>query len=178
MPRIALLLAAPLLWIAAEPEDDIVRNRPVDEAARNEKLNAMEGEPALSIASEDWSNTTPIDWPDLRGKVVLLDFWGVWCRPCVNAIPELRKLYREHQDDGLVVIGVHTEESAKRGKRFVEKEGIEYPIVYDDNDRIAKAFLVNHYPSYYLVDREGRLRMADIADTELTHAIEWLLDEE
>ena len=138
----------------------------------------MEGQPSPPIASDDWLNTSPLDWEQLEGKVVLLDFWGVWCKPCVRAIPKLRELYEAHKKDGLVIIGVHTEEAAKRGKRFVAKKGIAYPIVFDDGDQIAKRFHASHYPCYYLIDREGVVRMADILDSEIESAIAFLLNEE
>lgn len=183
MGRRGMVVLMSVLWLATGPEsvvleDDITRNRPIDEEHRNQTLDDMEGQPAPSVDSEDWMNTEPLDWAHLRGKVVLLDFWGVWCKPCVRAIPELRKLYDVHQENGLVVIGVHTDESSRRGKNFVANEGIEYPIVFDRDDVIAERFRVNHYPSYYLVDRHGRLRMADIVGVEIDDAIEFLLDEE
>ncbi len=162
----------------AVPSDDVTRNRPVDEEARNQLLDGMEGKLAPSIASDDWLNADALDWDALKGRVVLLDFWGVWCGPCVRAIPKLREWYAQYADEGFVVIGVHTDESMAQGKRYVSQEGIEYPIVFDHGDGIAKRYHVNRHPTYCLVDGHGRLRMADFTDDEIEDAVKFLLNEE
>ena len=81
----------------------------------------MVGRPAPELRQiKGWINGGPVKLADLRGKVVLLDFWGYWCGPCVASMPALMKLYDDYKDKGLVIIAVHDDSldsaQALRGK--------------------------------------------------------------
>lgn len=159
------------------PDDYFARVRPAGQEERNARKDALEGRPPPPIQATAWANSTLLDWDDLRGNVVLVDFWGVWCGPCREALPKLEALYEAHQDDGFVIIGVHTQEEAAAGKRFVEAGKVSFPVAFDDKDQTAQAFSIEGYPAYYLVDRMGRLRFADLQAFEIEAAVEKLLDE-
>lgn len=98
----------------------------------------------------------PFAGSQLRGKVVLLDFWAVWCAPCIDAVPKLNRLQAELGGDDFEVIGyaVHSG-SAQDVEAFALEHGIEYRVVIGDND-LSYEFGVIGYPSYFLIDREGR----------------------
>jgi len=173
-----LLMIAFCVATSPYPDDDYFsRNRPTDQTARNQALDAMETEAAPSLDAESWLNSSPLTWKKLEGKVVLLDFWGVWCGPCREAIPELTALHEKYKELGLVVIGVHTKEMAKRGKKFVESGAVTYAVLFDKDDKTAERFKIITYPSIYLIDHKGKLRFADIIDFDLNEAVEKLVGE-
>ncbi|MDA7950361.1 MAG: TlpA family protein disulfide reductase [Pirellulaceae bacterium] len=154
---------------------------PLEEKAGSErygKLLSIEGKAPPSIAD----GTTPLngaaaDWAQFEGKVVLIDFWGVWCGPCRASIPHLKELHEKHKDEGLVVLGIHTKNQAEKGPDFVKEEKIPYPVLFDTTGEIVKRFYVNSYPDYYLIDHTGKLRFADLPNKQADKAIELLLKE-
>lgn len=105
---------------------------------------------------------------DYEGKVVLVNFWGSWCAPCVHEIPELQAAYEQLHDQGFTVIGINlfsqerTLQGAQRTKeeirRFVEQHGITYPVGLDVNGETSKAYRIYPIPTSFLIDREGMIR--------------------
>jgi peroxiredoxin len=99
---------------------------------------------------------------DLRGKVVLLNFWATWCPPCEAEMPDLNALHRQYgaaQD--FVVVGVNVEEDTATVKPFVDKRQLAFPIVLDRNSRVtAQLFGVRPLPTTFIIDREGFIRDA------------------
>lgn len=95
----------------------------------------------------------------LKGKVVLLDFWATWCKPCRRAIPELQALHEKFVRRGFSVVGVSIDEGdPARVKRFVTSKKIAYPVAVDSEKEPAwDAFHVKAVPAAYLIDREGRI---------------------
>ena len=92
-------------------------------------------------------------------------------------MPHLLDLAKKHADAGLVVIGVHTTNGAERMAAFVEEQKITYPVCADVDAATTTAFAVDSYPDYYLIDRSGTLRVADLQNRALDGAIEALLAE-
>jgi peroxiredoxin len=93
---------------------------------------------------------------DLRGKVVLLNFWATWCPPCRKELPSLKMLSARFADQGLVVIGVSDEEAAKV-EPFVQRESISYPVLLDPGRKVNQAFAIQGIPKTFVYDRAGRL---------------------
>ena len=94
--------------------------------------------------------------------MVLLDFWGTWCGPCVKKIPEVQKFAQRYADRGVIVIGVHSAEAADTCREFVEKNGITFPIAIDSGNT-AKIYAVKEWPSMFLIDKQGKF-VASFAD--------------
>jgi peroxiredoxin len=93
----------------------------------------------------------------LRGKVVLLDFWATWCAPCRMAIPHLNTLYRTHRERELEIIGLSLDKgSPEMLKRFSVSMAIEYTIVMAD-DKVVKDYGISSIPTTYLIDRDGSI---------------------
>lgn len=94
----------------------------------------------------------------LRGKVVLLDFWGTWCKPCQAAIPHLRDLAEELEDEPFVLIGIAADTNLGAVRRYTESRGMTWPQILDPDRRFSgEIFQVSSYPTYLLVDHEGQI---------------------
>ncbi len=92
-------------------------------------------------------------------------------------MPHLIELHKKYLSQGLVIIGIHTTRGAGAMAKFVEEKGIPYPVAADLGDKTTEAFKVDSFPDYYLIDRAGKLRFADLANSELDRAITTLLKE-
>jgi thiol-disulfide isomerase/thioredoxin len=121
----------------------------------------------------------------MRGKVVLLDFWATWCKPCVKSMPELDAINRDYQARGLSVVGVSVDQGDDRAKKvakFLSKKPVGYPIVIDGQEAASwEAFNVAALPTLYLIDREGRIveRWTGLVDMAAVRtAVERAIDEE
>jgi thiol-disulfide isomerase/thioredoxin len=142
--------------------------------------DALEGKAPPALTVTGWLNTNdqPVDLKQFQGKVVLIDFWGVWCPPCRQAIPHLKEMYEQNREKGLVVIGIHTSTQGSAMADFAERSEIPYPVAVDVNNATINAFHVDSYPDYYLLDRKGNLRFADLKNPEVDRAVQALLAEE
>lgn len=92
---------------------------------------------------------------DLRGKVVLLDFWATWCAPCRKAVPDLKRLSRKMKKDPLVIIGLSADSQEDKLWAFVDYEKMNWPQHLDEGGKVAQKFDVEGYPTYVLIDHEG-----------------------
>lgn len=118
--------------------------------------------PALNGAVE-WLNSAPLTNEQLRGKVVLVNFWTYSCINCIRTIPYVRAWAEKYKDKGLVVVGVHTPEFAfeKRIDNVRQALGgfnIGYPVAIDNDYRIWRAFENSYWPAHYLIDAKGEIR--------------------
>lgn len=98
------------------------------------------------------------DLAALRGKVVLLDFWALWCDPCRRELPALQKLHEEFRDQGLVVVGVNIDDEAAAIQDFLKSVSIPYPIIAlpSSHDWIS-SLAINAFPTVVLIDRDGKI---------------------
>jgi peroxiredoxin len=93
---------------------------------------------------------------DLRGKVVLVNFWATWCPPCRKELPALEDLYRRLAAKGLVILGISDEEAAKVDP-FVQHNRLSFPVLLDPGRKVNDRFLVHGIPKSFVYDRNGRL---------------------
>jgi thiol-disulfide isomerase/thioredoxin len=110
----------------------------------------------------NWFNSKPLSIADLRGKVVLVDFWTYGCVNCVNTLPHVTELYAKYRDRGLVVVGVHTpefpfERSAANVQAALKRHGITYPVAQDNDSRTWNAYRNQYWPAQYIVDQNGKI---------------------
>ena len=140
----------------------------------------LEGRPPPALEVRDWRNTQGVGLTlaELKGKVVVIDFWGTWCGPCRASIPHVKKLLDEYADAGLVFIGVHTTKGGANLTTFLEQNGVTWPVAQDRDNLTVKAFAVDGYPDYYLIDRAGNLRVADLKNNDLERAVKALIAED
>jgi len=110
----------------------------------------------------NWFNSAPLNIADLRGKVVLVDFWTYGCVNCVNTLPHVTELYAKYRDRGLVVVGVHTpefpfERSASNVQAALKRHGINYPVAQDNDSQTWNAWHNQYWPAQYIVDQNGKI---------------------
>ncbi|MBW7886660.1 MAG: redoxin domain-containing protein [Caldilineaceae bacterium] len=121
------------------------------------------------LTNEIWFNSEPLKLADLRGKVVMVEFWTYGCINCQHVHPALQQWHTEYADDGLVIIGVHTPEFAYEAdldnvQAAIERMGVAWPVAID-NDKVTWRAYANHYwPAMYLIDKEGQLRYLKIGE--------------
>ncbi|MGW4678408.1 redoxin domain-containing protein [Micromonospora taraxaci] len=118
--------------------------------------------PPLSGAAE-WLNSEPLGPDDLRGRVVLVNFWTLTCINWLRQEPYVRAWSQAYRDDGLVVVGVHTpefsfEHDVDQVRRAVTARSIDYPVAVDNDYAIWQAFDNHYWPALYFVDRDGVFR--------------------
>jgi peroxiredoxin len=123
----------------------------------------------------DFSFTTSagehIALEDLRGKVVVLDFWGTWCPPCVESIPSLRNLHKRYsKEPSFILIGVSSDGDEAEWREFTEKNKMIWPQYLDRDRRVQAAFGVRAFPSYIVIDHEGIVRFQSIGSSWLKAA--------
>ena len=92
----------------------------------------------------------------LRGKVVLVNFWATWCPPCRKEMPDLDALYNEFRARGLVILAISDEDTAKV-QPFIAEHKYTYPILLDPGDKVNKLMAVEGIPKSFVYDREGKL---------------------
>lgn len=165
-------------WLAGLSAD---RNRVIEDAL----LQRLEAKPAASgdgtvpvmpvsaprdegvfsslAGAGPWINSPPLGAADLRGKVVLVDFWTYSCINCLRTLPYAKAWADKYRDAGLVVLGVHAPEFAfernpENVRRAVRELGIDYPVALDNGFSVWRAFGNRYWPAFYLVDARGRIR--------------------
>jgi thiol-disulfide isomerase/thioredoxin len=111
---------------------------------------------------EKWLNAQPLKLEELRGKVVLVDFWTYTCINCLNHLPYVKDWHAKYKDSGLVVVGVHTpefayEKSTKNVQKAIERLEIKHAVAQDNNYATWKAFGNQYWPAVYLIDKQGRI---------------------
>jgi cytochrome c biogenesis protein CcmG/thiol:disulfide interchange protein DsbE len=94
---------------------------------------------------------------DLRGKVVVLNFWASWCEPCKEEAPRLQAAWAKHADQGVVVLGIDAQDFRGDANRFVDRYGATYPNVHDGQGSTLVDYGITGFPETWFVDREGRL---------------------
>ncbi len=148
---------------------------PIDQSNRGKpSLDVMEDDlqkaPELRPGGE-WFNTEPLTLDELRGKVVLIDFWTYSCINCIRTLPFLKSWHQEYSDDGLVIIGVHTpefefEKDPSNVKQAITDFEIEYPVVQDNNYATWNAYNNRYWPAKYFIDKDGKIRWTHFGEGE------------
>ena len=115
------------------------------------------------ISGGEWFNSDPLGVEELRGKVVLIDFWTYSCINCQRTFPYLRDWWNKYQDKGLVIIGVHSpefefEKNPKNVSQALEDFNITYPVVQDNDFETWRAYNNRYWPAKYLIDKNGEIR--------------------
>ena len=133
---------------------------------------------AREAYAPDFSLTTAdgeyLSLDDLRGKIVVLDFWATWCPPCVSAVPTIRDLRKRYaKEPSFVIIGVSSDSDEAKWKDFTAKNQMVWPQYLDRDHHIQRAFDVHAFPTYIMIDHEGIVRFRGVSTSwERTGALD------
>ncbi len=105
---------------------------------------------------------------DLRGKVVVLNFWATWCPPCVEEMPSLVRMQRELKDKGVTVLAVSVDDDARQYHQFLDKNKVDLLTVRDPRQQSNELYGTFKFPETYIIDRQGVLRRKFIGPVDWT----------
>lgn len=156
-------------------EDNTRVKEGLDRVMNGESPENGSGEPAPNPDFEGatkWINGESLSLNDeLKGKVVLVDFWTYTCINCIRTLPYVTAWYEQYKADGLVVVGVHTpefefEKEEANVLKAMKDFGINYPVVQDNEFLIWNSYSNRYWPAHYLIDRKGRIRYTHFGEGE------------
>jgi peroxiredoxin len=111
--------------------------------------------PNFTLKSNSGKN---IKLTELRGQVILLNFWASWCGPCRQEMPLLEKLQQRYSALGFTVLGVNVEEDPSKAKSLLKDIPVSFPILFDTQNTVSKLYDVSAMPSTVMIDRDGNMR--------------------
>lgn len=156
-------------------EDNAAVKKQLENVAKKPMPEGKKGKPMFDFLNTDmgtapefilggrWFNSEPLTLSQLRGKVVLVDFWTYTCINCIRTLPYLKNWYAKYKDKGLVIVGVHTpefefEKNPDNVARAIKDFDLEYPVMQDNNYATWNAYNNRYWPAKYLIDKDGRIR--------------------
>ena len=120
--------------------------------------NLLAGVAALALALPFKAMAADIDFDQLKGKVVYLDFWGSWCGPCRESFPWMEAMHEKYAAQGLEVIAVNLDQEPELAQKFLQKYAPQFRIEYDASGDMAGQFGVDTMPTSFLIGRDGKAR--------------------
>ena len=167
----ALTLVITICWSA-------IAGRTIAEAQEPPSIVGSSPLYGLSGAT-GWVNSAPLTAKQLKGKVVLVDFWTYSCINCLRSLPYIEAWAQKYKDSGLVVIGVHTpefdfEKELPNVQKAVQKFGVTYPIALDSNRAIWDAFHNEYWPAHYFIDAKGKVRFEHFGEGNYDQSEHWI----
>jgi len=152
---------------------------PARAPSRSPILSTSDAGPAPAWRNTSWLNTDhALTLGELRGRVVLLNFWVFTCYNCTNTVPSLVDFDHKYRDQGLTIVGIHTPEfppyAGEHDKgnlqRALEKYDIEYPNAQDNDDATWNLYGIRFWPSFVLIDKKGKIRYQGAGEFHLNDA--------
>jgi len=146
---------AGLLWLSAAQ-------------AASEKLSGPA--PDFTLKSASGAN---VKLSELKGDVVMINFWATWCGPCRQEMPLLEQLYAKYKPLGFTLLGINVEEDSSKAGQFLKDVPVSFPVLFDSANQVSKLYKVNAMPSTVLVDRDGNMRFLHrgyVPGTEVEYA--------
>ena len=95
---------------------------------------------------------------ELRGQVVLVNFWATWCSPCRQELPLLNKIYTQYRSAGFMLLAVNVDDNRKDAEAMLKRLELRFPTLFDGNKNVAKLYGVDTMPATLVIDRDGRVR--------------------
>ena len=135
-------------------EDGIYRQIP---DGGREALDALEGKTLEKMLGDAMTDELR---DRLKGRVVLVEFWGKWCGPCLNFIPELERLQKKYERSGFTVLAVHSKAAADTAEDYLKEHPKPWPNLIDSNGRLQETFSVPSFPATYVFGVDGKLKIA------------------
>lgn len=175
--RVALLATVALLlagFATAARLPDTSTSRPA-----GPMVSAVEAPDAPAWRNESWLNAAaPLPLAALRGRVVLVNFWVFTCGNCTRSLPSLRAFYETYRGQGLEIVGIHTpefppyagEHDKGNVQRALGEHGVTWPVAQDNDRATWDLYRVRYWPTFVLIDKQGRIRYTDVGEFHLGDA--------
>ena len=136
------------------------------------------GNPALPIDVETTAGDR-ITLGSYRGKVLLVDFWASWCKPCRQEMPTVKSVYKEFHEKGFEILGISLDQSEASFEGYIEEQGITWPQIFDGKgwkSSVGQKYGINSIPATFLIDRKGTIRYRDLRGDKLREAVRELIE--
>lgn len=160
-------------------EDNELVKKELSQLQGTKKMANFPSAPSIGSAAPDfagitdWINTAPLSIEQLKGQVVLVDFWTYSCINCVRTLPHIKEWYETYKGDGFVIVGVHTpefefEKSRANVEAAIKRFDITYPVALDNNYSTWKAYDNHYWPAHFLIDQDGIIQYIHFGEGEYT----------
>lgn len=134
---------------------------PTRAAPSAEAFAPSKGAPAPAFALTALDGQT-VRLSDLRGKVVMLNFWATWCGPCSAEMPNIEKVYQNYRDQGVVILAINQGEFAEQVRGYADLYQLHFPILLDESTEVGRLYRVRALPTTFFIDRDGIIRQVQI----------------
>lgn len=188
-PEAMKMIDESISYVNTNVKDVNTKRNLLHSLGRKKRQLRIQGEVAPEIAVAKWIEQEPLKISELRGQVVLLDFWATWCGPCIIAFPHLKAWYKKYKDKGLVIVGMTKYYGQGGGRpmkpaeelsfvqKFVKDHGLPYGIAVADTEDNMRNYGVTGIPTAVLIDRRGIVRFVDTGgDAGTAHEIADMLE--
>ena len=159
---------------AAQESDNLLfQSAAMDFEACIRRLNLVGNELELTGTYRDGSQ---FRWEPLKGKVVLVDFWATWCKPCVGEMPSLLAHYEKYHDKGFEIVGVSLDQDREALEQFLQQNDIPWKQILDPANPALEKYGIRSFPTVILIGRDGRVTSINARGEELEKLLAELLD--
>lgn len=134
------------------------------------------GETAPNFKLETIGGGDPVELSKLKGNVVLVNFWGTWCKPCKDEMPAIQKVYEQYKDDGFEVVAINMGQSEVQIEPFMTTLDINLPIALDKNNSVKDIYNVYRMPASFLIDRDGNVIKSFEGEMNIEMLDSWVAD--
>jgi peroxiredoxin len=115
------------------------------------------GRPAPAFSLPRVAQGGDLDLDQLRGRVVLVNFWATWCKPCEDEMPSMERLYRRLGGPAFELVAISVDEEVEAVREFQQRLGLSFPILLDPSQETSRRYQTTGYPESFLIDRDGRI---------------------
>jgi len=178
LTKAVLIAVVAMVATRAQAAEEFPRAWFWGEDAQREQHNQLVGKPMPELKLTNWQNSKALTREDLKGKIVVVDFWATWCGPCIVAIPKTNELLDKYADKGVVIVGVcGSSRGQEKMKETAAQHKIRYPIAQDASQESAAAWRVMWWPTYAVVDRKGNVRALGLKPAHVEAVVTKLIEE-
>jgi len=156
MKKVFFLLIGLCLAYGCESNNRIASQKPLGPVgAKEAEKDSWGNAPDFTLSA---LQNIPLTLSQYKGKVIILDFWATWCKPCRLEIPGFIELYEKYREKGLMVIGVSLDRSERKVKQFARDFGINYPLVMGNRKLVQKYGGFRGIPTTFIIDQNGDIK--------------------